>query len=157
MTSPFWSVASVVTNRVDLVQDRLKREGIETYAPKIRNGKRVEPLFPGYLLCHVVLRWYPIRWCPGVTRLLMNGEQPAVLPDHVVADIRRQEVRGIVKLPKPPGTIERGQRVRITVGMFAGHIAVYQGMSGEQRERVLLEWLGRSVAAILPKGSVEAV
>src|SRR5436190_23619753 len=97
----YWTVASVVSNRADIVQKLLTREGFETYAPKIRAPQRKSaPLFPGYLIVKVIVRWYPIRWTPGVLRILMNGEQPAHLPDAIVAEIMSREVRGFVKLPR---------------------------------------------------------
>jgi transcription antitermination factor NusG len=61
-----------------------------------------------------------------------------------------------VKLPKPP-TLQEGQQVRVLTGMFAGKTAIYQGMSGSQRERVLLDLLGQSVAVTMPIGSVEPI
>jgi transcription antitermination factor NusG len=145
-----------MSQREDLVKHHLDREGFEVYIPKIKAEKRVAPLFPGYLMVRVVVRWYPIRWCPGVLRLLMNGDKPAKLADAIVDEIKGREVRGFVKLPKPP-TLQEGQQVRVLTGMFAGKTAIYQGMSGSQRERVLLDLLGQSVAVTMPIGSVEPI
>ena len=86
----------------------------------------------------------------------MNGDRPARLADKIVNEIKGREVRGFVKLPKEPG-LEVGQAVRIKTGTFQGRIAIYAGMNGVQRERVLLDWLGQSVTAILPVGQVEPV
>jgi transcription antitermination factor NusG len=91
-----------------------------------------------------------------VLKVLMTGDRPAKLADSIVDEIRGREVRGFVKLPKP-ATLERGQRVRIRQGTFAGRIALYDGMSGPQRERVLLDLLGQSVPVVMPVGSVECV
>lgn len=156
-TEPYWTVAVAMSQREDLVKHHLDRAGFEVYVPKIRTApKRTAPLFPGYLMVRVVVRWYPIRWCPGVLRLLMNGEQPAKLRDAVVDEIKGREVRGFVKLPKAP-TLENGTPVRVLTGMFAGRTAIYAGMSGSQRERVLLDLLGQSVTVTLPAGNVEPV
>jgi transcriptional antiterminator RfaH len=160
MSQPFWCCANVITNRSDLVVTLLRREGYEVYAPRIRMPqKRTGMLFPGYVFVRVFTIWSPVRWTPGVTRLLMTTEdRPARVPDAVIAEIRSREVRGFVKLPKPPGALEVGQRVRITNGMFTGKLAIYQGQSNAERERVLLELLGgQLVPMILPVGSVEAV
>jgi transcription antitermination factor NusG len=152
---PYWAVAVAQTNREELVQTLLKRDGFDVYRPKIRlSHRRSAALFPGYLMVRVVLRWYPIRWCPGVMKLLMNGDKPARLADAVVDEIKGREVKGFVKLPKEP-TLERGQKVIVVRGMFAGHTAIYEGMSGTQRERVLLDLLGQSVSVVMPSGSVE--
>ena len=156
MSEPYWTVAVAMSQREDLVRQHLERDGFEVYVPKIKVAKRPAPLFPGYLMVRVYVRWYPIRWCPGVLRLLMDGERPARLRDHVVNEIRGREVRGFVKLPKVP-TLEKGTKVRVLTGTFAGHVAIYDGMSGTQRERVLLDLLGQSVPVNMPVGSVEPV
>jgi transcription antitermination factor NusG len=138
------------------VQTLLKREGFETYWPRIKTGKRIAALFPCYLIVRVAVRWYPVRWCPGVLKLLMAGEKPARLADSVVDEIKGREVRGFVKLPKPPG-LNPGDTVLVKTGSFAGRVAIYDGMDGPQRERVLLELLGQSVTVKMPIGSLEAI
>ena len=73
-------------------------------------------------------------------------------------EIRGREVKGLVRLPKLPGELVNGERVRVTVGMFAGHTGLYQGMAPQARQRVLLTMLnGGSLPMILPAGSVEAI
>lgn len=157
IAAPYWAVAVCMTNREDFVGKLLTRDGFEVYGPRTRVQRRTAALFPGYLMVKVIVRWYPIRWCPGVMRLLMNGDHPAKLADAIIAEIKGREVRGLVKLPKEPGAIETGSRVRITTGNFIGKVGIYQGMNGAQRERVLLNWLGQSVPLILPLGNLEAV
>jgi transcription antitermination factor NusG len=155
MTEPYWAIAVAQTNREDFVQSLLKREGFEVYWPKIKTeSKRTAGLFPGYLMVRVVVRWYPIRWCPGVIKVLMTGERPSKLADVIVDEIRGREVKGFVRLPKP-ATLERGQKVRVMRGTFAGRVALYEGMAGPQRERVLLDLLGQSVAVTLPADNIE--
>jgi transcriptional antiterminator RfaH len=153
---PYWTVAVAMSQREDLVTEHLKREGFETYVPKVREEKRAAPLFPGYLMVRVVVRWYPIRWCPGVLKLLMAGDTPAKLADAIVDEIKGRERGGFVKLPKA-ATLQEGQSVRVTTGMFAGRTAIYQGMNGSQRERILLDLLGQSVSVTMPKGSIEPI
>ena len=151
---PYWTVAVAQSSREATVQTFLAKDGFEVYWPRIQTEKRTAALFPGYLMVRVVARWYPIRWCPGVLKLLMNGDRPAKLADGVVDEIKGREVRGFVNLPQPP-TLQPGEPVRVTHGMFAGRNAIYDGMSGSQRERVLLDLLGQSVTVTLPRGQVE--
>jgi transcription antitermination factor NusG len=160
---PYWAVAVAQPHHERLVQTLLERQDFETYWPKIKTpAKRTASLFPGYLMVRVIVRWYPVRWCPGVLRVLMNGDKPARLDDRVITEIKSRERGGFVKLPKAP-SVARGQRVRVVRGMFAGHVGIYDGMSGSQRERVLLQWLTGtgnstgSVAVVMPLGSVEAI
>jgi len=142
-----------------LAEYMLERNGFETYLPKtkakVHGRNRIAPLFPGYILVRVVAQWYPVRWTIGVIRVLMSGEEPAHLSDHVVEAIRRREIKGYVKLPPPPpknAAIRIGQSVKILTGSFTGHFGLYEGQTDKERERVLLDLLGRQVPVTLAEG-----
>ena len=65
--------------------------------------------------------------------------------------LRVLERAGLVKLPTATQVLlKKGQQVRITGGSFAGQIGIYEGMSGKDRERVLLNLLGQAVPVDLP-------
>jgi len=155
--SAFWSVVQTEPLHEHVVRLLLMRERFETYAPRIKHRQRIALLFPSYLFVRVIERWHPIRWTPGVVQLLMTGDQPARLCEHVVTSIRARERDGFVRLPKPPATFKPGQRVRIVRGSFEGQFAIYQGMSGRERERVLLDLLGQKVPVNLPTANLAAL
>ena len=145
----YWSVVQTETQREHIARMWMMRSGYETYAPRIKiNRKRAALLFPSYIFVHIVERWYPITWTPGVLRLLMNGDQPARLRDEIVTRIKKQEVKGFVQLPSKEPKL--GSKMKIIRGPFAGRVAVFDGMSGPERERVLLELLGQTVPVVLP-------
>src|ERR1700756_4160437 len=102
--------------------------GFETYMPRIRENKRTVPLFPTYVFVRVADRWYPIVWTAHVVRMLMAGDKPAQLGDAIVDSIRKREIGGLVKLPKPERQFKRGQKVSIIAGSFAGQVGLYDGM-----------------------------
>jgi transcriptional antiterminator RfaH len=146
-----WSVAQCETRREHIAARFLTDQGFETYLPKIRIKKRVVPLFPSYVFVRILDRWYPINSTVGVVHLLLAGDQPARLNDKIVNEIKQKERHGIVRLPDPKG-LRPGQKVRVIRGAFEGHVGIYQGMSGKDRERILLELLGRKVSVELAKG-----
>ena len=149
----YWAVAQVESQREHAVRLLLMRAGFMTYLPRIKHRGRIQPLFPGYLFIRLIDRWYPVIWTVGVVRLLMSGDQPAKLPEDVVTQIRKREHGGFVKLPIQ--RLRKGQKVRIVRGSFEGQIALYEGMSGKDRERVLLNLLGQSVPVELPSRDLE--
>ena len=139
----YWAIAQTHSQRENAADDHLKRQGFLTYLPCIEIKKRRAPLFPGYLFVRIDSAWYPILSTIGVKRLLRNGNQePSRIADPIVRKIREREVRGIVKLPK---RMQPGMQVRILRGTFKDFIGIYDGMGGKERERVLLELLGRKV------------
>jgi len=156
---PYWTVAQIESQREKTAADFLNQSGFTTYLPRLkrkRSDERGVPLFPGYLFVQIVERWYPVRWSVGVIRLLMVGDHPAQLADSIVAAIQRREGRdGFVKIPKYG--LQLGQAVCVAKGSFAGHLAVFDGMAGHDRSRILLELLGRKVVAVLPTQDIVAL
>jgi transcriptional antiterminator RfaH len=80
----------------------LKLGGFETYCPRLREQRRHHgrkiitrpPLFPGYTFVMILAGWWSARWSPGVVRLIMDGEQPAHVPDAIISEIRSRERGG---------------------------------------------------------------
>ena len=114
-------------------------------------------LFPGYLFVTIELQWSAARYCPGVTRLVMDGDRPAKVPDRIIAALKEREVDGFVKLPKPPPRLRQGGRVRVTGGPFRGHMGLVANVAPRDRVVVLLSLLGASARVSLAAGDVEAV
>jgi transcriptional antiterminator RfaH len=148
--------------RERIATENLERDGFTVYAPRIkqvleRGRLRILPLFPGYIFVRIGEFWSPIVNAIGVVRLLRQGEQPAKLEDEFVNALQQRERDGFVRLPKAPPRIAKGDTVRVLRGMFAGHLAVYDGMSPKERELVLLEFLGRKVRLELAPADLEVV
>jgi transcriptional antiterminator RfaH len=148
-----WWVIQVEAQREPMVRLLLMRHGFETYLPRIKLRSRISLLFPTYLFVRVAERFYPILWTPHVIRVLMSGDKPAYLKEEIITSIRKREVGGFVKLPIPR-RLKPGQKVQIINGSFQGQIGLYEGMSGRDRERVLLELLGRQVPIEIPSRDI---
>jgi transcription antitermination factor NusG len=144
----YWTAAQLQPRRERLALHMLVQESFTVYAPKLRErrtirGRRADseaPLFPGYAFVLIRLQWHAARWCPGVVRLVMDGLQPARVPDAVIEEIRGRERNVAVELPK--------RRL---------DLAIYAGMSGSERVAVLLQILGGQQRATLAQRDVEAV
>ncbi|OLB76387.1 MAG: hypothetical protein AUI16_08870 [Alphaproteobacteria bacterium 13_2_20CM_2_64_7] len=135
--------------------------GFEVYSPRIKAPRArrevgTRPLFPGYCFILIVSQWWAARWSPGVIRIVLDGAVPARVPDQVIDEIRRREVRGVVELPKAPG-MRVGDRVRVLGGPFQGHFGLYAGMRPHERIDVLLQLLGGACRVTLAKSDIAAV
>jgi len=156
----YWAVTQLVPHRTSLALHMLAQQNFTVYAPKVRErriirGHKTEvlsALFPGYAFVLITLQWHAARWCPGVVRLVMDGMQPAKVPDEVIRQIRDRERNGAIELPRR--VLKRGDRVRILAGPFRGHLAVYAGMRAHERITVLLEMLGRQQCVTLGEQDV---
>ena len=156
----YWAVAHIESQREKTAADFLEAKGFESYLPRLREkraGKeRITPLFPGYLFVQIVEQWWAVRWSVGVLAVLMAGDQPYRLADGVVMNIQRREDRdGFVKIPKTG--LQIGQNIRVVKGSFAGQLGIFNGMTGHQRSRILLELLGRKTTVELPSRDIVAM
>ncbi len=144
----------------------LERQGYGVYLPcylkRRRHARKIETvaaaLFPRYLFVAVdrtVQRWRSISSTVGVSRLVCNGDEPAVVPDAIIEGLKRQEVDGLVRLQQRP-QFAVGAKVRVLDGVFENHLGLYDGMSDSHRVAVLLDLLGRKVRVLLDDLSVAA-
>ena len=86
---PYWSVAQLEANHERLALHCLGLAGYQVYQPRIRRvtarkSSDSTALFPSYAFVRIELQWHAARWSPGVIRILLNGEAPARVPDHVL-------------------------------------------------------------------------
>jgi len=131
-------------------------EEIEIFCPRIRfkrNTRRgkvwfIEALFP----CYLFVRFRPslhhrtVRYANSVTRIVQFGEQTPTVPDQII-EMLRAEV-GVEELKEIPPDVRVGQEVVLGEGPMTGLSGVVtQLLSGEERVRVLLDFLGRHTIA----------
>jgi transcriptional antiterminator RfaH len=168
MSTAYWVVAKTKGSLESFAAEHVKRQGHQYYLPMTREtsagnqrGKLVRnvPLFPRYLFIEVESTWRHLMSTRGITGVLLAGEAPARLPTQYVTDLKLREKDGLVVLPSMDEArrFARGQTVHVSSGLFAGEIGIYDGCSGQERERVLLEILGRKVSVLIAPESLEAV
>ena len=129
---------------------------VEVFCPRLR-FKRVttrgirwyqEAMFPGYLFARFsfVERHKEVRYAMGVAAILNFGGRYASLQDSVIEDLRSRTN------PEEIATIHtelrEGDLVKIAEGALLGWDGVVTGvLSGKERVRVLLNFLGREIQA----------
>jgi transcriptional antiterminator RfaH len=160
----YWCCAQLEPQRTALALHCLGLNGFEIYCPRLREqvrsrGRKIErtpPLFPGYAFVLVVSAWWSARWSPGVRRLVMDGEQPARVPDAVIAEIKSRERGGFVVLPKARG-LAPGTRMKVLQGPLQGQIGLLAALRPHERVVMLLQMLGGQQRVELARSAIEAV
>ena len=160
----YWACAQLEPQRERLATHCLALGGFEVYCPRLREqvrnrGRKIvrtPPLFPGYAFVLSVSAWWTARWSPGVRRLVMDGEQPARVPDEVIADIRSRERNGLVELPKPRGLMP-GMKVRVISGPLHDQIGLLALLKPHERVLVLLQLLGGQQRVELARNAIEVM
>jgi transcription antitermination factor NusG len=148
----YWAVARTLTGRETFAAQHLEAGGFEAFAPRTKFGA----LFPGYLFIHIEERWRAIERTVGVLTLVKFGDAPARCPDIDIAALQsRLDAGGLVRLPAKP-TKGHGIPIGAKVRVAGGFTGIYLGMTARERERVLMDILGRQVTVTLrPDQSLE--
>ena len=160
----YWACAQLEPNRTALALHCLALNGFEVYCPRLREQRRVRgrkiictpPLFPGYCFLLIVSGWWDARWAAGVRRIVMDGPQPARVPDAAISEIRSRERNGLVELPRPR-RLAPGMRVRVLQGPLQDQIGLLAALRPHERVLVLLQLLGGQQRVELARSSIEAV
>ena len=161
-----WYLLHAKPGREGVAQVHLERQGYEAYFPrllqKVRRQSRwrdaVVALFPRYLFVRLQEGQQslgPVRCTVGVADVVRFGSRFAVVPDHVVTQLRARADpdTGIHRLNcRSPFVL--GQPVRLAAGPLNGLGGVFEREVGSDRVVVLLALLGRDVPVRVPAGFV---
>ncbi len=167
MAGPRWYVVQTQVNCEAKAAQNLHRQGYEAYLPRYlkrrRHARRVDftakPLFPRYMFVAIDVaaqRWRSVQSTIGVSRLVTNGDSPALVPEGVVRALKaREDCRGFVKLDARPA-FTPGDKVRVLAGAFMDNVGLFNGMADHDRVSILLDMLGRKVRVLLDADLVAA-
>lgn len=157
---PKWYVVQTHPNAESRAAAHIARQGFATYLPRYlksrRHARKVEtvgaPLFPRYLFVAIDMgrqQWRCIQSTMGVSRLVCNGDEPAVVPQAVIDGLHRREADdGFIHMPARPA-FTRGDRVMLRIQAFADCPGQFDGLTDNERVTVLLDLLGRKVKAVV--------
>jgi transcription elongation factor/antiterminator RfaH len=164
-----WFAVKVQPRREALAELHLKKQGFETFAPKIvapriaaarsaralRSTAGLAPLFPGYLFVQLdlgVQRWRSINGTIGVSYLVQFGDAPAAAPIGLVEGLRART--GASSQINFDEDLTIGDSVRIVGGAFDGWIGRLKECDARGRVAVLLEAFATQKAVRFPRGSI---
>jgi transcriptional antiterminator RfaH len=158
--TPDWFVVQTQPHAEAKACAHLRRQGFQIYLPRYRkrrrHARRIEtvlvPLFPRYLFVAIdrmTQRWRCIQSTVGVSRLVCNGEAPAIVPPRVIDDIqKREDESGIVRLDLRP-RFAPGDPIRVVGGAFSECLGLFEALADCERVAILLDLLGRKVKVML--------
>ena len=149
-----WYAALCKPRQEAVAEAHLANQGFAVYLPRLKTPRRragrwvdvVEPLFPRYLFVAADLEaksLAPIRSTKGVSGLVRFGGEPSVVPDNLIATLRRREdtATGLHVCARP--LFAPGDRVKLLQGPLTGLEGVFAAETGDLRVVVFLEMLGR--------------
>jgi transcription antitermination factor NusG len=159
-----WTVVLTRPGGEDVAARCCERQGYVVYMPKIwsRRSRRSIPLFPRYLFVWIDRVWWSLRSTPGVSRVLVSDAgTPALVRAEYIGRLRGMEKpQGDEMVIQLPGRdwfrVGQKLRVRDRWHLLAERELIFSGMSGADRVRVLMTWMGREQSVVLDKNLVAA-
>jgi transcriptional antiterminator RfaH len=110
----------------------------------------VAPLFPCYLFARFdfELECARLRYTRGLQGVVCFGDQPAIVPEWLITELKQRCEQGPVELPEP--RLLRGAPVLVVDGPFRDFEGVFERhLPGTQRVAILLRTMGREVRSEL--------
>ena len=162
--SAVWRALYTRHQHEKLVASVLLIKGFDVFLPlypsvrkwKDRMKKLSLPLFPSYVFVRDSLaRRLQILTTPGVHKMLMVGEQPAVIPEGEIEAIRRAVQSSLRVEPHP--FLRCGDRVRVKSGRLEGIEGILTRKKNLYRLILSVELLGQSAAVEVDAAIVEPV
>ena len=155
-----WIVAMCKANQESIAEYNLTRQGYEHYCPRFQQKvpnkpTLIKPLFPRYIFILIDKVWHSIKGTRGISHVLLSDNGPQSIPETVINEIKSREQNGFVNLSVAP-KFKPGEQVKTSEGPLAGLLLVYEGMSSNDRVKVLANILGRKVVVTLPENSLAA-
>lgn len=162
MTGQSWIVARTKSARERWAAENIANQGYEYYFPRVLQIRkavaRAEPLFPCYIFIKTDGSWRVLLSTFGISSVVVFGNSPATVSQQIIDNFKAREVDGCVELPnlEEYTRFKQGAQVRVKGGVFSGYTGVYKGQDPKQREKVLLDFLGRKTSVLLAPELLEA-
>lgn len=161
-----WAVGVLKAGGRKVAQENLKAQSFETYSPRLYCSEtmREVDLFPGYILIRAIGDMGAAQYTRGIASLVRMGSHLSLVTDTEIDRIRFQEGQDGVIRPPPtyaPPRFRRRQRVRLLprahMAGNRGSIVTYLHATAEERCKVLMRLLGRSVPLEVLEGDLVAI
>ncbi|MBV8360628.1 MAG: transcription/translation regulatory transformer protein RfaH [Deltaproteobacteria bacterium] len=120
-----------------------------------RMTESVAPLFPSYMfaLFDIGREYGRLRYTRGVRQIVRFGEEPAVVPQWIIDELKRRCADGPVELPAC--RLVAGQHVVVIDGPLRQFEGIFERhLSGPERVAILLSVMGAGARAVLPASMV---
>jgi transcriptional antiterminator RfaH len=167
LSTKSWYLVYSKPRQEEVALANLVRQDYGVYLPRVRQVRKrqgrlstmIQPLFPRYLFIHLDTQtdnWGPIRSTLGVAALVRFGQEPARVPDELIAFLKAREGgEGLHEWAEP--TFEVGHRLRVIEGAFRGYEGILLAQTSRERVLLLLDILGKQVRAKITLTQLEHV
>lgn len=151
-----WCVVYTNVNKETIAEKNLIGQNFITYMPKykkiISHARKIsmviKPLFPRYLFVNVDLvaqRWPIINSTYGVNAIISMEGKPVIISEEIINKIKLCEKPDENINVVPYSFMTKGDEVNILEGVFSGKKGIFNGLTDNNRVKVLFNLLGKEV------------
>ena len=151
-----WCVVYTNVNKETIAEKNLIGQNFITYMPKykkiISHARKIstviKPLFPRYLFVNVDLvaqRWPIINSTYGVNAIISMEGKPVIISEDIINKIKLCEKPDENINVVPYSIMTKGDEVNILEGVFSGKKGIFNGLTDNNRVKVLFNLLGKEV------------
>ena len=155
-------VVQIKPNSNSLAERNLKRQGFETFAPKMiitkrKNNKFIQQkiyVFPGYIFVYFnpqLVNWSVINSTYGVSKIISFNKKPSEIKPDLARALKKRYEFGELKLEDR--NLVNGDLIKINTGPFSEFFAKIEKLEGNNRIWALLELSGKKLRLRLSNNS----
>jgi transcriptional antiterminator RfaH len=147
----YWYALRSKPRKEEVVWRQTRTQGFEVFYPRLKvqpvnpRSKKWHPYFPGYMFVKADISQVGLSafmWMPHAMGLVCFGDEPAVVPDNLLAAIQKRVEEIAIAGGELFDGLHRGDTIVISQGPFAGYEAIFDArIPGSERVRVLLQLL----------------
>ncbi|MEH6717875.1 MAG: transcriptional activator RfaH [Aurantimonas endophytica] len=158
-----WFAVGTQPGRETVAATHLQRQGFTCFLPMhvrtVRHAGRLSTqrgaFFPGYLFVALDLRtdrWRAVNGTVGVRHIVSAADRPVPIARGFVEKLQSTvDASGVIRLDIRR---QKGDKLTLQYGPFAGMVGEWDRMEGAQRVRVLLNFLNGPVPVVVEAGSL---
>ena len=149
-----------------MAQTGLRREGIETFLPKLRRRKTIRrvrrwvtgPLFPNYFFARFdfTASGRLVRYATGIIKIVSFGGMPAPVDDSIIRAIQSRCEENVVTIQPPE--LHAGDLVEIQEGPLRGLKGIFEReLSDSERVVILLQSIAAAARVEVSREQLERI
>ena len=146
-----WFIAQIKPNSYNSAIQNLKRQGFETFLPKMEITKRHKNqflvnsvyVFPGYIFVFFdphIITWTKINSTYGVSKILAFNKRPSEISPDLIQELKNRYEINSNSIQKEK--LQKGDSIKFSSGPFTDLIAKVESAEGKNRIWILLEAMG---------------
>jgi len=155
-----WFVLNTKPKKEFQVEKIFLEAGFQIYSPKLKQGDRIAPFFPGYAFIEFDFpeQYKLVKYTRGVKRIVGNDNGPIPVDEEVIEAIKGREIGGMIELEKYGIQPAEGDEIEVMEGPLKGLRGIFKKeISGNDRVLILMNYVTYQARMIVEKKKLRRI